>query len=119
MAKLPKVAVIGTGGTITSLSSVGPLDLYEYTSTGKMLEADQLVDKFPEFHDDPVGLARIRGQQAVAQAAMGERRRAFRTIYETLRLSPRERRAPVALVVAAGVPAGWILKLLHRFGKGI
>ena len=48
-----------------------------------------LVDKFPEFHDDPVGLARIRGQQAVAQAAMGERRRAFRTIYETLRLSPR------------------------------
>jgi glycosyltransferase involved in cell wall biosynthesis len=78
-----------------------------------------LVDKFPEFHDDPVGLARIRGQQAVAQAAMGERRRAFRTIYETLRLSPRERRAPVALVVAAGVPAGWILKLLHRFGKGI
>lgn len=48
MAKLPKVAVIGTGGTITSLSSVGPLDLYEYTATGRMLEADQLVDKFPE-----------------------------------------------------------------------
>ena len=48
MAKLPKVAVIGTGGTITSLSSVGPLDLYEYTATGRMLEADQLVDRFPE-----------------------------------------------------------------------
>lgn len=48
MSKKPKVAVIGTGGTITSLSSVGPLDLYEYTSTGRMLEADQLVDKFPE-----------------------------------------------------------------------
>ncbi len=48
MAKLPKVAVIGTGGTITSISAVGPLDLYEYTATGKMLEADQLVDKFPE-----------------------------------------------------------------------
>lgn len=48
MAKKPKVAVIGTGGTITSLSGNGPLDLYEYTATGKMLEADQLVDKFPE-----------------------------------------------------------------------
>lgn len=48
MSQKPKVAVIGTGGTITSLSSVGPLDLYEYTSTGRMLEADQLVDKFPE-----------------------------------------------------------------------
>lgn len=44
----PKVAVIGTGGTITSLSAVGPLDLYEYTSTGKMLEADQLVARFAE-----------------------------------------------------------------------
>ncbi|MFM9942497.1 MAG: asparaginase [Hyphomicrobiaceae bacterium] len=48
MPTLPKVAVIGTGGTITSLSAVGPLDLYEYTATGKMLEADALVDKFPE-----------------------------------------------------------------------
>lgn len=51
MASKPKVAVIGTGGTITSLSSVGPLDLYEYTSTGRMLEADQLVDKFPEVRE--------------------------------------------------------------------
>ena len=45
--KKPKVAVIGTGGTITSISGIGPLDLYEYTATGKMLEADQLVDQFP------------------------------------------------------------------------
>ena len=48
MPQRAKVAVIGTGGTITSISGNGPLDLYEYTSTGKMLEADQLVDKFPE-----------------------------------------------------------------------
>jgi len=44
----PKVAVIGTGGTITSLSSIGPLDLYEYTSSGRMLEADQFVARYPE-----------------------------------------------------------------------
>ena len=48
MTQKPKVAVIGTGGTITSISGNGPLDLYEYTATGKMLEADQLIDKFPE-----------------------------------------------------------------------
>ena len=48
MSTKPKVAVIGTGGTITSISGNGPLDLYEYTATGKMLEADQLIDKFPE-----------------------------------------------------------------------
>jgi L-asparaginase len=51
MAKKPKVAVIGTGGTITSLSGIGPLDLYEYTATGRMLEADQLVDRFPEVRE--------------------------------------------------------------------
>ncbi len=50
MSQLPKVAVIGTGGTITSISAIGPLDLYEYTATGKMMEADQLVAKFPEVH---------------------------------------------------------------------
>jgi L-asparaginase len=48
MPTLPKVAVIGTGGTITSLSTNGPLDLYEYTAAGRMLDADQLVDRFPE-----------------------------------------------------------------------
>ena len=36
MSTKPKVAVIGTGGTITSISGNGPLDLYEYTATGKM-----------------------------------------------------------------------------------
>ncbi len=80
---------------------------------------DHLVDKFPEFHDRPKGLARIRGQQAVARAAMGQRRRAFATIGEILRLNPLERRAPVAALVALGIPASAVLKLLHRFGKGI
>jgi L-asparaginase len=50
MASKPKVAVIGTGGTITSLSSLGPLDLYEYTASGRMLEADEFVARFPEVH---------------------------------------------------------------------
>jgi L-asparaginase len=44
----PKIAVIGTGGTITSLSGIGPLDLFEYTSSGRMLEADELVERFPD-----------------------------------------------------------------------
>lgn len=48
MSTKPKVAVIGTGGTITALSGIGPLDLTEYTSSGHMLEADQLVARYPE-----------------------------------------------------------------------
>lgn len=48
MSTKPKVAVIGTGGTITAISGIGPLDLSEYTSSGHMLEADQLVARYPE-----------------------------------------------------------------------
>lgn len=51
MTVKPKVAVIGTGGTITSLSAIGPLDLLEYTAGGRMLEADELVEYFPQVRD--------------------------------------------------------------------
>lgn len=78
-----------------------------------------LVEKYPEFHDQPAGLARIRGQQAIARGAMRQRREAVRTAIETARLRPTEKRAPVALLIAAGVPASTILKTAHKFGKGL
>lgn len=51
MSNKPKVAVIGTGGTITALSGIGPLDLFEYTSSGRMLEADEMVERFKEVRE--------------------------------------------------------------------
>lgn len=51
MSAKPKIAVIGTGGTITAMSSLGPLDLIEYGNAGTMLEADQLVARYPEVHE--------------------------------------------------------------------
>lgn len=51
MSAKPKVAVIGTGGTITSLSAIGPLDLADYTASGRMLQADELVDFFPQVRE--------------------------------------------------------------------
>ena len=51
MPTKPKVAVIGTGGTITSLSGIGPLDLFEYTSSGRMLEADEMVERYREVRE--------------------------------------------------------------------
>jgi L-asparaginase len=51
MSAKPKVAVIGTGGTITAMSSLGSLDLIEYGSSGTMLEADQLVARYPEVNE--------------------------------------------------------------------
>jgi len=43
----PRVAFIGTGGTIASLGR-GPLDLQDYATAGTMLEADALLARFPE-----------------------------------------------------------------------
>lgn len=80
---------------------------------------DYLTVKYPEFDRHPDGLARILGQQAVAQAAMGERGRALRTVAATARLHPLEKRLPLALAVAAGLKAETVLKLAHRFGRGI
>lgn len=47
MTALPKVAFIGTGGT---LSSVGrdSLDILDYTATGERLEAEEILARVPE-----------------------------------------------------------------------
>jgi glycosyltransferase involved in cell wall biosynthesis len=78
-----------------------------------------LVEKHPEFHEHPAGLARIRGQQAIARGAMKQRGAAVRTAFETTKLKPTEKRAPVALLIAAGVPASAVLRTAHKFGKGL
>jgi L-asparaginase len=44
---LPKVAVIGTGGTISSVGR-DSLDLVDYTATGRKYQADELIEQFPE-----------------------------------------------------------------------
>ncbi|HXJ79219.1 MAG TPA: asparaginase [Candidatus Methylomirabilis sp.] len=43
----PRVAVIGTGGTISGVGRHS-LDLYEYMDFGRRQEADELVGRFPE-----------------------------------------------------------------------
>ncbi len=48
MAK-PKVAFIGTGGTIASLGR-GPLDLQDYGAIGNVMHADDIVAKWPVVH---------------------------------------------------------------------
>ena len=43
----PKVAFIGTGGTISSLGT-GPLDILDYGATGNRMQADAILARFPE-----------------------------------------------------------------------
>ncbi len=43
----PKVAFIGTGGTISSLGR-GPLDLQDYSAAGIMMHAEEILQRWPE-----------------------------------------------------------------------
>jgi L-asparaginase len=47
MPNLPRIAVIGTGGTISSLGN-GPLDVLDYPDFGERLTSEDLLAKFPE-----------------------------------------------------------------------
>jgi L-asparaginase len=44
---LPRIAVVGTGGTISSLGN-GSLDVLDYPDFGQKLTSEALLDKFPE-----------------------------------------------------------------------
>jgi L-asparaginase len=44
---LPRVAFIGTGGTIASVGR-GPLDRHDYGATGRVLHAAEILERFPE-----------------------------------------------------------------------
>jgi glycosyltransferase involved in cell wall biosynthesis len=79
-----------------------------------------LLRKHPEIRADRLGLARIQGQIAFAHAAMANRSLACADSLRALRKNPAERRAYLALAVAAGlVPARTILRLLNQRGRGI
>ena len=43
----PKIAFIGTGGTIASLGT-GPLDLQDYGALGNVMHADDILSRWPE-----------------------------------------------------------------------
>ena len=47
MTTKPQVAIIATGGTISGIGS-GPLDFFNYGSTGRFMMGDELVRRIPE-----------------------------------------------------------------------
>ena len=79
-----------------------------------------LLGKHPELTADLRGKARIEGQAAFAHAALAHRGAACRASLRALSGNPLERRAYLALAVAAGVlPATRIVGLANRRGRGI
>ena len=79
-----------------------------------------LLGRYPEFATVPAGEARVAGQIAFAQAAMGRRRDAMRWARRTIARNPREPRAYLALAVASrAVTPDRVLRTLHKRGRGI
>lgn len=79
-----------------------------------------LLERYPEFAESSAGEARVLGQIAFATAADHERRAAASWAGRALRRRPTEPRAYLALGVAAGVLSpDWVLRQLHRSGRGL
>ena len=81
---------------------------------------DYMIDKHPGFKQNKQALARLYGQKAFAYAAAGESGEAKHWAREALRLSPRERRGYLALLVARGaLKAETVVRLANKAGRGI
>jgi glycosyltransferase involved in cell wall biosynthesis len=79
-----------------------------------------LLDRYPEFRSDRIGLSRIFGQIAFASASCGRRSEALEWAGKALRLSPTQPRAYLALAVAGGLAkADSVLRVTRTFGRGI
>lgn len=79
-----------------------------------------LLQRFPEFDDDRVGRARVRGQVAFAHAAAGHRGEALRWARRAWRDDPRQLRSYGAAAVAAGLAApDRLLSHVNARGKGL
>ena len=78
-----------------------------------------LLERYPEFHEVPRGLARVQGQIAFALAGAGQRRRgALAWVRRCAKSHWREPRAYLAAAVVVGLPADLVLRALHRTGRG-
>ncbi len=113
-------------GTIRSVPAVGTEVLWHRSSyfTARWQTISEalswLLERHPVFRAVPSGHARVRGQIAFAEAAQGHRRAALEAIAATLRASPREPRAYLALAVASGLVRGdQVLDRLQRHGRSV
>ncbi len=81
---------------------------------------EYLLRKYPEFRKDRVGRARVRGQIAFAQAALGRRRQAIPLALRTIVDDPRQLRGYAALAVSTGaVSAERLVSKVQDRGRGL
>ena len=81
---------------------------------------EYLLDLYPEFENEPSGLARIEGQLAFANAAIGGKKRARSLAGQAIRRCPTEKRAYLALLVSLGLfHPDTVVRYVQRLGRGI
>jgi glycosyltransferase involved in cell wall biosynthesis len=79
-----------------------------------------LLDQYPEFATVPAGRARVLGQIAFATASEGQRKKGAEVAWSAIRTRPGEPRSYLALGVAAGaLKPDWVIRQLHRSGRGL
>jgi glycosyltransferase involved in cell wall biosynthesis len=80
----------------------------------------RLLTVYPDFYREKAGAARLAGQIAFAEAAQGHRGAALRWAARAAGLRPTERRAVLAIAVAAKVvSAERVVRMLNARGRGI
>ena len=81
---------------------------------------DYLLAKYPEMHDDPVGLANVLGLKSIALDALGRTGDGRDTARRALRLDRRCKRALVGLACSGPVlEPGHVMRVLQARGRGI
>ena len=79
-----------------------------------------LLERYPEFGRDPIGLARIQGQLAFASAAAGRHAEGRRWARLSLGNDWKQRRAYLALAVSIRLLSPrFVVRLANRTGRGI
>jgi glycosyltransferase involved in cell wall biosynthesis len=98
----------------------GSTSMFSRSWESKIKAAEWMIERFPAIRDTRVGYARLMGQIAFANAALGHRREALRCAVVAARTRPQEPRAYVAAAVALRLAtASFALGALHRYGRGI
>lgn len=85
----------------------------------KNLAHEWLINHHPEFRADRRGIGILLGKLAFGHAALGHRSAALGWARKAARANWREPRTVIALLVTAGLPAGWVVEQLNRRGHGI
>jgi glycosyltransferase involved in cell wall biosynthesis len=85
----------------------------------KISSLEWMLAKHPDIMTSPKGAARVYGQIAFGYAAWGRRRAALQWAARSIRRRASEPRAYLAVATAGGVSGEWILRTLHKRGRGV